>query len=88
MFGVRTETVLRVRRLQTRCGLDVFDVHDLELWHARSKPPTGTCTSCTRRFLLDTLPPLGTPPVPGRKPDVSFTVRPRRKGSAEAPAAP
>jgi hypothetical protein len=88
VLGLRTKALLRLTRLQTRCGLDVFDVHDLEVWHAQSKPPTGTCISCTRRFLLDTLPPLGTPPVPGRKRDVRFTVRPRRKGSAEAPAVP
>lgn len=86
MFGLRTEAVLQVRRLQTRCGLDVFEVHNLEIWHAKTKPPTDTCVYCTRSFLLDTLPPLGTPPVPGRKRDVPFIVRPRRKGSADAPA--
>ena len=88
VLGLRSEELLRVVRLQTRCGLDVFDVHDLEVWHAASKPPTQTCIYCTRSFLLDTLPPLGTPPVPGRKRGAPLIVRPRRKGSAEAPAAP
>ena len=88
VLRLRTEALLRVLRLQTRCGLDVFDVHDLEVWHAASKPPAQTCLYCTRSFLLDTLPPLGTPPVPGRKRDVPFTTRPRRKGSADAPSAP
>lgn len=88
VFGLRTDALLRVRRLRTRCGLDVFDVHDLEVWRAASKPSSETCVYCTRGFLLDTLPPLGTPPVPGRKRVVPFIIRPRRKGSAEAPTAP
>ena len=88
VLGLRTEALLRVVRLRTRCGLDVFDVHDLEVWHAASKPAAQTCIYCTRSFLLDTLPPLGTPPVPGRKRGVPFIVRLRRKGSTEAPAAP
>jgi len=88
VLGLRTGELLRAVRLQTRCGLDVFDVHDLEVWHATSKPPAQTCLYCTRSFLLDTLPPLGTPPAPGRKRDVPFITRPRRKGSAEAPTQP
>jgi len=87
VLGLRSKALLRLTRLQTRCGLEVFDVHDLEAWPAASKPPAQTCLYCTRSFLLDTLPPLGTPPVPGRRREVTFTVRPRRKGSAEAPAA-
>ncbi|MGH2492336.1 MAG: hypothetical protein ACRDF9_12585 [Candidatus Limnocylindria bacterium] len=79
--------VLQVLRLWTRCGFEVPDPEALEVWPGSSMPVGQTCVYCTRSYLVGTLPPLGTPPVPegGR---VRLITGPRRKGSTQAPSVP
>ena len=79
------EVQLEVLRLWTRCGFEVPDPREVEIWPGASTPPGLTCVYCTRRFLVGTLPPPGTPPVPGPRHRVFLVNRPRRKGSAWAP---
>ena len=57
--------VLHVLRLWTRCGFEVPDPQEIEIWPGPYTPVGQTCMYCTRSFLVGTLPPLGTPPVPG-----------------------
>lgn len=80
--------VLQVLRVWTRCGFEVPDPQALEVWPGSSTPVGQTCVHCTRSFFVDTLPPLGTPPAPGRGGLVRFVRGPRHKASAEAPSAP
>lgn len=84
--GLRTGALLDALRLRTRCGFDVPNAKGLEIWPGPFTPVGQTCVYCTRSFLVDTLPPLGTPPVPGRG-HVRLVTGPRRKGSAQAPSA-
>ena len=78
--------VLQVLRLWTRCGFEVPDPRELEIWRGASTPVGQTCVYCTRSFLVGTLPPLGTPPVPGGRRRIFFVDPPRRRGALPAQA--
>ena len=81
--------VQHLLRLWTRCGYEVPDPQELEIWPGSFTPVGQTCIYCTRSLLVEMLPPLGTPPVPGRGGRARITITwPRRKGSAQAPSTP
>jgi hypothetical protein len=79
--------LLQVLRLWTRCGFEVPDPQDLEIWPGSFTPVGQTCIYCTRSFLVGTMPPLGTPPVAGgRRRTFVIVDPPRRRGSLPASA--
>jgi hypothetical protein len=78
--------VLHVLRLWTRCGYEVPDPQALEIWSGSLTPAGQTCLYCTRSFLVGTLPPLGTPPIPGGRRRVLLVVPSQRRSSLPAPS--
>ena len=78
--------VLHVLRLWTRCGFEVPEPQEIEMWPGPSNPVGQTCLYCTRSFLVGTLPPLGTPPAPGPRHRV-LVMNPSR-GRWSMPATP
>jgi hypothetical protein len=88
--------VLHVLRLWTRCGFEVPDPQEIEIWPGPYTPVGQTCMYCTRSFLVGTLPPLGTPPgsrtetsrapnepLARSKVDAGHAAAPVRKNSTE-----
>jgi len=81
--------VLHTLRLWTRCGFEVPEPQEIEVWPGLSTPVGQTCLYCTRSFLVGTLPPLGTPPVPGPRRRVLFiNPQPRGRKSEPSPTPP
>lgn len=75
-------------RLWTRCGFEVPDPQALEMWQGSFTPVGQTCIYCTRSHLVETMPPLGTPPTPGGRRRVYLINSPRRRGAMAAPPGP
>ena len=80
------DVVRPLLRLWTRCGFEVPDPQALELSPGSSTPVGQACIYCTRSHLVQTMPPLGTPPVPGGRRRVFLIDPPRRRGALPAPS--